>query len=103
MYSTDSRCYDPLNPSGNFQHEDKLIIYKTLVSNKDQCVIIVGRWDILPGTVQKHHISHNTTIENLTKSYFPVIRRPRSVTLAQTRRKNRETDIAGRHKVSGEG
>ena len=95
MYSTDSRCHDPLNPSRNFQHEDKLIIYKTLVSNKDQCVIIVGRWDILPGTVQKHHVSHNTTSEDLTRSHHLVIRRPSSVTLAQTWRRNRETDVAG--------
>ena len=99
----DSRCNNPLNPCRNFQHKDKLIIYRTLVSNEDQCVIIVGRWDIFPGTVWKHHISYNTTSKDLTISHCLVIKRPSSVTSAQTWRRNRETDVAGGCKLSGEG
>ena len=78
----DSRCHNLLNPSGHFQHKDKLIIYKTLVSSKDQCVIIAGRWDISLGAAWKHYISHNKTSKDLTGSHHLVIKRPSSVTSA---------------------
>ena len=51
------------------------MIYKILVSNGDQCVIIVGRLDILPSIVGKHHVSHNTISEDLIGSYRLVIKR----------------------------
>ena len=78
----DSRCHDLLNPSRNSQHEDRLIIYKTLVSNKEKCVIIVERRDISPGVVQKHHISYSTTNKHLTRSHHLVIKKQSSVILA---------------------
>ena len=103
MYSTDSRCYDPLNPSRNSQHKDRLIIYKTLVSNEDRCAIIAGRQDRLPDIVRKYHISHSTTNKDLTRSHHLTIRRPSSVILAQISIRSRETDAADRCKASGEG
>ena len=93
----------PFKPFENFQDEGKLIIYTTLVSNEDWCVMIVGRWDTSLDIVWKHHVSCNTTSKYLTKSHCLVIKRPSSVTFAQTPRSNRETDAAGRYKVSGEG
>ena len=102
MYSKDYRCHDPLNPSRNSENEDRLITYKTLVSNEDQCAIIAGKWDISPEIVWKHHVSHNTTNENLTLSYCLIIRKPSSVILAQILRRSMEIDAAGGHKVSGE-
>ena len=93
----------PFKPFGNSQHEDRLVTYKTLVSNEDRCAIIAGRWDILPGIVQKHHVSHSTTSKEPTRSYCLIIKRLISVILAQILRKSKETDAAGRRKVSGEG
>ena len=75
MYSMDSRCNDPSNPSVNLQYEDRSIIYKILVNNEDHCVIIVGRWDILLNIVWKPHISHNTIIKDPTRSHHLIIRR----------------------------
>ena len=74
MYSIDSRCNDPSNPSINFQYEDRLIIYKILDNNADQCIII-ARWDISLNIVQKPHISHNTSIKDPTRSHYLIIRR----------------------------
>ena len=103
MHSTDSRHHDPLNPSRNFLHEDRLVIYKTLVSNEDQCVIIAGRWDISPGIVWKHHISHSTTNKDITRNHHLIIKRSSSAILAQMSGRSRETDKASECKVSREG
>ena len=75
MYSIESRCNDPSNPSVNFQYKDRSIIYKILGKNKDQSVIIVGRWEISLNTVLKPHISHNTISKDPIKSHHLIIRR----------------------------
>ena len=74
MYSTDSRYNKLSNPSVNFQCEDRLIIYKILVNNKDQHIIIVGRQDISLNTVQNPYVSYNKTSKDPTKSHPLIIR-----------------------------
>ena len=76
---------------------------KALVNNKDRCVTIAEKLDILPSTVRKHHKSHSTTNKNLIGSHCLVIKEQNSVIWAQTKRRSRETDAAGGHKVSGKG
>ena len=78
-------------------------MYKAFVSNEDRCATIVEKWDISPSTVWKHHKSHRTTNEDLIRSHHLVIKEQSSVIWAQTQRKSRETDAAGRCKVSGKG
>ena len=76
-------------------------MYKLLVNNKDQCAKTARKQGISPSTVWKHHNSHNTTNKDLIGSHYLVIKEQSSVIWSPTKRKSRETDAAGRCKVSG--
>ena len=78
-------------------------MYKARVNYEDQCAIIVGKWDIQPSTVQKHYESPSTTKEDPTGNQYLVVKERSSVIWAQTMRRSRETNAAGRHMVSGKG
>ena len=78
-------------------------MYKALVNHENQCATIVEKWDISPSTVGKHHESLNTIKKDSTGSQHLVIKEQSSVIWARTMRRSRETDAAGRQKVSGKG
>ena len=75
----DFRCNNLSSPSGNFQYEDKWIMYKALVNHEDRCATIAEKWDISPSTVWKHHESLSTTKEDPTGSQHLVIKERSSV------------------------